>query len=115
MLHDDEDDDILMFGAWWKLVDNDDIVEVQFPHKRHGSAGKESNHAKKQAMADFLEFVDINSQPNGLVAIVPNFFSFQSSLELRHLKWEKKSTRSNYSHLWSLNLTRHRERETNVS
>ncbi len=90
LLHDDEDDDILMFGAWWKLVDNDDIVEVQFPHKRHGLAGKESNHAKKQAMADFLEFVDINSQPNGLVAIVPNFFSFRSSLELRHLKWEKK-------------------------
>ena len=80
----------MTFGAWWKLVDNDDIVEVQFPHKRHGSAGKESNHAKKQAMADFLEFVDINSQPNGLVAIVPNFFSFRSSLELRHLKWEKK-------------------------
>ena len=68
MLHDDDDDDnddILTFGAWWKLVDDDEIVEVQFPHERHGLAGKESNHAKKQAMADFLDFVDINSQPNG--------------------------------------------------
>ena len=31
LLHDDEDDDILTFGAWWKLVDNDDIVEVSVP------------------------------------------------------------------------------------
>ena len=65
VLHDDDDDDILTYGAWWKLVDDDEIVEVQFPHERHGLAGKESNHAKKQAMADFLDFVDINSQPNG--------------------------------------------------
>ena len=63
MLHDD--DDILTFGAWSNLVDDDEIVLVQFPHEHHGLAGKESNHAKEQAMADFLDFVDINSQPNG--------------------------------------------------
>jgi len=61
VLHDDV---ILTFGAWWKLVD-DEIVLVQFPHEHHVLAGKESNHAKEQAMADFLDLVDINSQPNG--------------------------------------------------
>ena len=55
VLHDDEDDDILTFSDWWKLVDDNEIVEVQFPHERHGLAGKESNHVKKQAMTDFLD------------------------------------------------------------
>ena len=63
MLHDD--DNMLSFGSWWKTVNDEDIVEVQFPHQRHGLAGKDSNHAKKQVMLDFLDFVDNNSQPNG--------------------------------------------------
>ena len=59
------DDDMLTFGAWWKLVDDDEVVEVQYPHEHHGLTGKASNHAKKEVMVDFLEFVDLNSQPNG--------------------------------------------------
>lgn len=38
---------------------------LKFPYKRHGLAGRPSNHSKLDVMADFLEFVDLNSQPNG--------------------------------------------------
>ena len=53
------------FGAWWKTLDDDKVVEVQYPHEHHGLAGKTSNHSKQEVMAQFLEFVDTNSQPNG--------------------------------------------------
>ena len=38
---------------------------MQYPHNRHGPAGKPSNHAKQDVLSQFLEFVDANSQPNG--------------------------------------------------
>ena len=38
---------------------------LKFPYKRHGLAGRPSNHSKLDVMADFLEFVDLNTQPNG--------------------------------------------------
>ena len=60
-----EDEEVLTFAAWWKTVDKDEVVEVQYPHERHGLAGKRSNHAKQDVMAEFLDFVDNNSQPNG--------------------------------------------------
>lgn len=62
VLHSDETQ---TFAAWWKTVDDGDDVEVQFPHERHGLAGRVSNHSKQDVLADFLEFVDANSQPNG--------------------------------------------------
>ena len=65
VLRDDEDVDLTTFSTWWKSVDKDDIVEVQYPHDRHGLAGRVSNHAKQQVMSEFLSFVDTNSQPNG--------------------------------------------------
>ena len=40
-------------------------VEVRYPYERHGNAGKKSNSAKSSVMADFLKFLDANSQPNG--------------------------------------------------
>ena len=46
-------------------MEDDEVVELQYPHERHGLAGRPSNHAKKEAMTDFLEFVDANTQPNG--------------------------------------------------
>lgn len=58
-------DETQTFAAWWKTVDDGDDVEVQFPHERHGLAGRVSNHSKQDVLADFLEFVDANSQPNG--------------------------------------------------
>ena len=57
-----DDDELDTFALWW---DDDDIVEVQYPHHRHGLAGKPSNHSKQEVMSQFLEFVDANSQPNG--------------------------------------------------
>ena len=56
------DDDTMTFGTWWKTLEDEDTVEVQFPHERHGLAGRVSNHAKQE---QFLQFVDLNSQPNG--------------------------------------------------
>ena len=55
----------MSFMAWWKLLDNSSIVTVQYPHERHGLAGSTSHAAKVDAKQDFLNFVDINSQPNG--------------------------------------------------
>lgn len=60
-----EDDKVLTFAAWWKTVDEDDVVEVQYPHNHHGLAGKPSNHAKQDVTAEFLYLVDNNSQPSG--------------------------------------------------
>ena len=60
-----QDDETLTFGDWWKGVDDDDVIEVQYPHERHALAGRTSNHAKLEAMSQFLEFVDANAQPNG--------------------------------------------------
>ena len=67
VLHDLEDE-MLTFDAWWKTVEGDEVVEVQYPHECHGLAGRPSNHAKKEAMEDFLDFVDANTQPNGCQA-----------------------------------------------
>ena len=57
-----DDDELVAFVLWWKSKDEDDIVEVQYPHHRHGLAGKPSKHSKQEVMSQFLEFV---SQPNG--------------------------------------------------
>ena len=57
VLHDVEDG-MLTFEVWWKTVEDDEVVEVQYPHERHGLAGRSSNHSKNEAMTDFLDFVD---------------------------------------------------------
>ena len=64
VLHDVEGG-MLTFEVWWKTVEDDEVVEVQYPHERHGLAGRSSNHSKNEAMTDFLDFVDSNIQPNG--------------------------------------------------
>ena len=55
----------LSFMAWWKLLEHSSTVTVQYPHERHGHAGKTSHAAKVDTKKDFLNFVDLNSQPNG--------------------------------------------------
>ena len=60
-----EDEEMLPFAAWWKTVDKDKVVEVQYPHDRYGLTVRPSNHAIQDVMREFLEFVDNNSQPNG--------------------------------------------------
>lgn len=65
VLRDDDSGETTTFATWWKDVEEDDIVEVQYPHDRHGLAGKVSNHSKQVVMSEFLDFVDANSQPNG--------------------------------------------------
>ena len=58
-------DEMLTFEAWWRTVEDDEMLEVQYPRERHGLAGSSSNHSKTAAMLDFLDFVDANTQPNG--------------------------------------------------
>lgn len=53
------------FLSWWKKLPNDSQVEVRYPHAHHGNSGKTSNNAKTEAKSQFLQFIDINSQPNG--------------------------------------------------
>ena len=36
-----EDEDMLTFCSWWKSLENEDEVEVQFPHQRHALAGRQ--------------------------------------------------------------------------
>ena len=53
------------FQEWWDELDNDEDVEVKYPHEEHGLCRKTSNRAKTDVMNDFLKFVDNNSTPNG--------------------------------------------------
>ena len=41
------------------------MIQVRVRCERHGNAGKVSNLAKTTVHQDFIEFVDINTQPNG--------------------------------------------------
>lgn len=53
------------FKRWWRYLDDNEDVEVNYPHEKHGLQGKTSNRAKTNVMNDFLTFVDHNSTPNG--------------------------------------------------
>ena len=76
----------LSFMKWWKSLTCDDECNVRYPHSRHGNAGNPSNSAKTGAKVDFLEFIDINSQPNGRSAdstsatyfLLPKFRTIQT-------------------------------------
>ena len=67
------------FQDWWKELDDDNDVEVRYPHKQHGLRVKLSNRAKTDVMNDFLRFVDNNSTPNGRQAdyFLPKFKRIQ--------------------------------------
>lgn len=52
----------LSFKKWWSTVEPSDTLDVRYPHQKHGNALKKSHSAKTDK---FLEFVDINTQPNG--------------------------------------------------
>ena len=68
------------------IHDNSDEVCVRYPHHWHGLTGKPSNSSKQEAKASFLEFIDLNSQPNGRQAechcathyILPKFKTIQT-------------------------------------
>ena len=53
------------FSKWWMSVEPETVIQVRFPHERHGNAGKPSNSVKTTVRDEFLQFVDNNSQPNG--------------------------------------------------
>ena len=54
----------IAFDTWWYSLPDDHVVDVRYPHERHGLEGKVSNNAKVIGKEGFLRFVD-NSQPNG--------------------------------------------------
>ena len=53
------------FKKWWYPLPDDHIMKVRYPHEKHGLTGKVSNSAKTATKQMFLQFVDLNSQPNG--------------------------------------------------
>ena len=40
------------FSTWWKSKASGDVVNVKYPHERHGLAGKVSNSAKTDTMQE---------------------------------------------------------------
>lgn len=74
------------FKNWWRSRSPSAIVQVRFPHERHGNAGRVSNSAKSDTRKEFLEFVDCNTQPNGRSAdssgptayFIPKFTTIQT-------------------------------------
>ena len=61
------------------------VLQVRFPHERHGNGGKTSNHAKTTVKNDFLQFVDNNTQPDGRSADSsgPTFYFTPSSQQFK--------------------------------
>ena len=55
----------IAFKEWWRSLEPSHTVMVRYPHEHHGNAGRKSNSSKGSVMEDFLNFVDVNSQPNG--------------------------------------------------
>ncbi len=55
----------LAFKKWWRSVAPSDTVDIRYPHNKHGNALKTSHSARTSTMEKFLEFVDMNTQPNG--------------------------------------------------
>jgi hypothetical protein len=53
------------FKTWWPSLVDADVVNVRYPHESHGLARKPSNSSKRSVRDDFLQFIDLNSQPNG--------------------------------------------------
>ena len=89
-----DDDELQTFAVWWKSKDEDDVVEVQYPHHRHGLAGKPSNYAKQDVLSQFLEFVDANSLSQTVdrqAATVLNSSFFPSLLAWMHLGKERRT------------------------
>lgn len=74
------------FKTWWRGLLPASTVEVRYPHERHGNAGRVSNSAKVGTREQFLEFVDLNTQPNGRSAdstgptmyFIPKFSTVQT-------------------------------------
>ena len=91
MLHDVDVN--MTFDAWWKTVDDDEVLEVQYPHEHHGLAGRPLNHAITEAMEDFLEWMlTSNQMVVKPVAIVHSTSSSLSSPALQHLDQKSKAT-----------------------
>ena len=55
----------LSFKMWWRALEPSATVEVRYLHARHGNAGQVAHSAKTTIHAEFIRFVDMNSQPNG--------------------------------------------------
>ena len=51
--------------VWWATLPGSHLVDVRYPHEKHGLAGRVSNSAKLSTKELFLKFVDNNSQANG--------------------------------------------------
>lgn len=75
----------IAFMVWWRSLESSHMVDIQYPHDRHGNAGETSHSAKTSVMEQFLRFLDLNSQAKGRSAdstgptfyFLPNFTTIQ--------------------------------------
>ena len=90
------------FSKWWRHITPEEVIDVRYPHERHGLAGKVSNSAKTDTLKDFLTFIDTNSQPNGRTteSYCPThyFLSKFTTIQI------SKTTAKNYDHRCATSL-----------
>jgi len=55
----------ISMSVWCAALPGDHVVDVCYPHEKHGLAVRVSNNAKLSTKELFLKFVDNNSQANG--------------------------------------------------
>lgn len=55
----------ISMSVWWAALPGDHVVDVHYPHEKHGLAGRVSNNVKLSTKELFLKFVDNNFQANG--------------------------------------------------
>ena len=53
------------FKKWWRSLEPSAIVDLKYPHTKHGNTLKPSHSTKTSTMEEFLQFIEINSQSNG--------------------------------------------------
>lgn len=81
---------------WWRSLVSSTVTMLRFSHKQHGNAGKVSNSAKMETRKEFLDFVDLNTQPNGCSADFSGIRFFWDHNVLYFQVYNNSSTKTHY-------------------
>jgi len=102
----------ISMSVWWAALPGDHVVDVCYPHEKHGLAVRVSNNAKLSTKELFLKFVDNNSQlmEGTWIQEIQHTTSFQSSGPLMKQNATQAVTVKKWSLLWSVSLTTHKEK-----
>lgn len=102
----------ISMSVWWAALFGDHVVDVHYPHEKHGLAGRVSNNAKLSTKELFLKFVDNNSQANGrrLDSRNPTHYLFPNFRTITEQNAMQAVTVKRRSLLLSVSLTAHKEK-----